>query len=508
VDHHDLTGYYTYRSVLNEPDPTDDFNAIRFGQGELFLWVGPDGAIRGTLAFPADPLAPEKDFMDVTGRVTSWSPVTVEFDGVGRPGTGTADFDYRYQAALAPTFSEAVAQRPTFVGTVVRAKPHGSEPAGVTASLVAVRRDLLPPKRIPGVALIPEAVQMLASRRHRLQHAVWHTVRGQWHALNAVPDVAQQIDERAWWPSRPPFRPDRTLELENGAGEDFLFMHRAMIAMVGDVYGKAGATPPAGWTAIPTAAVPQTVYVPGAETGQSFVFAPGVSGFMVPPPARDDDTYRMFKAPAFLSGVMRPLSNLFRSPRFLSALTLGQLGNMLEFTVHGWMHVRWTQTVYDPAAGEPIGRSSLFDIDPKWDDPANDDLGDFYSSHVHPTFWRLHGWIDDRINEWASANADRLIPRTVDGIPWFAADGRLVLAEKPFTWPTGHGGHDGHGHHPDPDADVRVMEEVMEIMRTALTEPQRSADAIPTAGVARLPARLAFRELLLGVTVPDEVMSK
>jgi hypothetical protein len=157
VDHHDLTGYYTYRSVLNEPDPTDDFNAIRFGQGELFLWVGPDGAIRGTLAFPADPLAPEKDFMDVTGRVTSWSPVTVEFDGVGRPGTGTADFDYRYQAALAPTFSEAVAQRPTFVGTVVRAKPHGSAPAGVTASLVAVRRDFLPPKRIPGVALIPEA---------------------------------------------------------------------------------------------------------------------------------------------------------------------------------------------------------------------------------------------------------------------------------------------------------------------------------------------------------------
>ena len=80
-----------------------------------------------------------------------------------------------------------------------------------------------------------------------------------------------------------------------------------------------------------------------------------------------------------------------------------------------------------------------------------------------------------------------------------------MLAEKPFTWPTGHGGHNGHGHHPDPDADVRVMEEVMEIMRTALTGPQRFADAIPTADVVRLPARLAFRELLLGVTVPDEL---
>jgi hypothetical protein len=52
------------------------------------------------------------------------------------------------------------------------------------------------------------------------------------------------------------------------------------------------------------------------------------------------------------------------------------------------------------------------------------------------------------------------------------------------------------------------MEEVMEIMRTALTEPQRSADAIPTARIVRLPARLAFRELLLGVQVPDELMSE
>src|SRR5687768_2208634 len=274
--------------------------------------------------------------MDVSGRVTSWSPVTVEFDGVGRPGTGTADFDYRYQAALAPTFSEAVAQRPTFVGTVVRAKPHGSASAGVTASLVAVQRDFLPPKRIPGVALIPEAVQMLASRRHRLQHAVWHTVRGQWHALNAVPGVAQQLDSRGWWPSRPPFRPDRTLDLENGAGEDFLFMHRVMIAMLREVYAKAGATPPAGRAAIPAAAVPQTVYVPSTEAGETpHVFAPDASGFMVPPPARDDDTDRMFKSPSFLSGLMRPLSGLFRSPRLLSAMTLGQLGNLLEFTIHG-----------------------------------------------------------------------------------------------------------------------------------------------------------------------------
>ena len=75
--------------LLNRPDPTGDFNEIRFGQGELFLWVSPDGVVRGTLGFPADPLAAEKDFLDVTGRVTGWSPAALELEGIGRPGTPT-----------------------------------------------------------------------------------------------------------------------------------------------------------------------------------------------------------------------------------------------------------------------------------------------------------------------------------------------------------------------------------------------------------------------------------
>jgi hypothetical protein len=221
---------------------------------------------------------------------------------------------------------------------------------------------------------------------------------------------------------------------------------------------------------------------------------------MVPPPARDDAPDRMLKSPAFLTGVMRPLSNLYRSPRLLSALTLGALGNLLEFTVHGWMHVRWTHVVYDLATGEPIGRSSLFDIDPRWDDPANDDLGDFYSSHVHPTFWRLHGWIDERIDEWATANSGRITPKTLDGIPWFAADGTLVLADEPFTFPGHH-----HGPHHGGDADIRTMEEVMEIMRKSLEARAAPGEAAPARDLLHLPARLAFRDTLLGVSSTVEL---
>lgn len=500
MDHHDVTGYYTYRSLLNAPGPVDDLNEIRFAEAELFLYVAPDGTISGTLAFPADPLAAEKDFMDLTGTVTSWSPLTVEFEGIGRPETGTASFDYKYQATLAPAYPDAIQQRPALVGTVMRAKPHGTARAGFTASFIAVKRDFLTPKQIPEVALIPAARDMLASRKHRLQHAVWHTVRTQWHALKGDINAVAEIDKRGWWPQRPPFLETRALDLENGAGEDFLFMHRKMVLMVAEVYAKADKSPPAGWAALPGAAVPQTVYNETTASGaKKFVFDPEASGFMVPPPARDDETDRLLKSPSFLGGVMRPLQRLFRSTRLLSGLTLGQFGNLLEFTIHGWMHIRWTYTIYDPATGTPIGRESLFDIDPKWDDLANDDLGDFYSSHVHPTFWRLHGWIDDRINDWATVNAARITPAIVDDVPWFAADGHLVHVSDPFYWPSS--GHDHHVQHGD-ESDVQVMEEVMSIMKSVLEPPAPTAAGQPARSAPKS-AKLAFRDVLLGVEVPE-----
>ena len=44
------------------------------------------------------------------------------------------------------------------------------------------------------------------------------------------------------------------------------------------------------------------------------------------------------------------------------------------------------------------------DIDEKWDDPEYSWMGDFYASQVNPYFWKLHGWIDDRIEDWKTAN--------------------------------------------------------------------------------------------------------
>jgi hypothetical protein len=490
----ELSGYYTYRSFINNPEPVEDFNKIQFAEAELFLSVGVDGKVAGTLAFPADPLAETKAFMDITGRVVSWTSGSLELEGLGRPGTDTDSYNYKYQGSFAPSFVDAVAERPAIVGSVMRAKAHGNSAAGVTASFVAVRRDYLRPRAIPRVGLIPEAIEMLASRRHRLQHNVWHTVRMNWLALSKDAAVVAELDKRGWWPKRPPFLDNRALNLENGAGEDFLYMHRRMIQMLQMVYKAANKTAPAAWSSLPSADTPQLVYAASVD-GKTFTLDADASGFMVPPPAPDDPSDQLMKSAAFFNGVMRPTQALFQSPRWLSGLTLGQLGNLVEWSIHGWMHNRWGDTIYD-ANGQPVGRATLFEIDAKWDDPKNDDLLDFYSSHLHPTFWRLHGWIDDRIEDWAKVHPG--VKRAdVDGVPWFGADGLNVLADKPFSWPA-----PNHHHHGNGDEDVRTMEEVTAMMEKALRPPAPGASLAKT-GIATRPARLAFREALLGVSLSD-----
>jgi hypothetical protein len=489
MNFYELTGTYTYRSFLNNPEPVDDFNKIAFAEGEMFLFVAPDGTVSGTLAFPADPTADTKDFMDLTGQVLNWATGSVSLEGLGRAGTGTDAYDYKYQGNVSPTFADAVAERMTIAGTVMRAKPHGTAPSGVTASFVAVKRDYLRPRTIPQVALIPDVIQMLASRHHRLQHNTWHTVRMNWPALSKDSAVVAEIDKRGWWPQRPPFRDDKTLILENGAGEDFLYMHRRMIGMVQDMYRMAGKPAPKGWTALPPANAPQLVYKSSPD-GKSFKVDPSASGFMVPPPDLNDASDQLMKSPSFLSSTMRPIQALFQSQRWLSGLTLGQLGNLIEWSIHGWMHNRWGDNIVD-SSGQPIGRSSLFDIDKKWDDPKNDDLLDFYSSHVHPIFWRLHGWINDRIDDWSTAHPN--VRKTdLNGVPWFAVDGKDVLAEVPFSWP----GSD----HPNNDGDIRTMEEVTAIMQKAL---QPAISSMAKAAVPLRTARKAIRDTLLGISLPD-----
>jgi hypothetical protein len=78
------------------------------------------------------------------------------------------------------------------------------------------------------------------------------------------------------------------------------------------------------------------------------------------------------------------------------------LGSLIERTIHAGMHTRWSAA---PGGLRPDpGPAEGHTIDPRWDDPRYDFLGDTYASHVNAAFWSLHGWIDDRVEDWKVAN--------------------------------------------------------------------------------------------------------
>lgn len=500
-------GYYTYRSFRNRPTGTP--NDVLFGEGELLLFISDEGGVSGTLAFPAES-AVRKDFMDLEGTVTAWNPLSLRFVGKGRRGSAIADYEYEYDGRVTHEWdSSNPPQRRSLVGTVRRNRDHGQAMAGATASFIAVQRDFVEPRAIPGVALIPEAIAMLGSRVHRLRHTVWHSVRGDWYSPKMTDADRERLRELGWYLTDPPFRPGGGLNLTNGAGEDFLYMHRRMIRMVHNVYDQAGQTRPASWTQLPAANAPQFAYKevpdPADPDLKSYVYDPDNSGVMAPPPTaafleqvRNPMTgainpfFRFNKTPRGLSTLMRNLVANLRNPRVLSQLTLGAYGNLIEFTVHNWMHMRWaTEQSLDCVTGKPAIRGA-YDIDPKWDVPENDYLGDFHSSHVNPIFWKLHGWVDDCIDVWLdahnAAHPGQIQSQDVRGIPWFAP-GPWVLKTDPFDWPgagSPHGDHPGGGHHhggaPHGDAgdEQQTLEEVMAILREvdAREEPQPAGSIV------------------------------
>jgi hypothetical protein len=474
----ELVGYYTYRSFIDIPLPVDDFNKIRSEESELFLIVLANGTVSGTLSFPADPGAPQKEFMDITGVVKNWSsPLTIEFTGKGRPNTEIFDYVYEYSSSVAHSWEKGINQRLALIGTVLRAQDHHGSAnqvakAGETASFVSVKRDFTEPRDIEGVAILQSALSMLASRLHRLQHAVWHTVRGVWNDLDDASKT--KIRDLDWGVDRPPFTKDRVLDLGNGAGEDFLFMHRKMISMVREEYDRKGIPYIESWKILPRSNAQQFAYSeqddPANPGKKIYRFDAANSGFMVPPAQPSDpDVLKYLKSPEFFSSVMAQLERQYRSPSYLSALSLGALGNLLEFTIHNWMHMRWSSVSRDPDTGLPAVRDE-FDFNEKWDNPKYDYLGEFYSSHVNPLFWRLHGWIDDRIEDWFKAH-EASQPGEIErydyhGIPWFKP-GKWVKVSEPFYWPEKHDHDHDHAHHGSEQGAIKAMLKVMEIIQAA-----------------------------------------
>lgn len=132
-----FVGKWTYRSLLNDPDPKKQFNDLEFGQGVIDIKEAPEDTLTGTIGG-------EGWSLNLHGSRSYGYPMQVRFQGKGL--VNGEEWIYDYLGWLAPVWPNSTdqLQRPAMAGTIVRTIPHsgsngGVNPAGVVASWYAVK---------------------------------------------------------------------------------------------------------------------------------------------------------------------------------------------------------------------------------------------------------------------------------------------------------------------------------------------------------------------------------
>jgi hypothetical protein len=128
------SGIWTYRSLLNNPDLTTDFNALEFGRGNLQIITNLDGNLTGKIYDTGWEL-------ELKGSFQYGNPACLWFQGSGIVGGSLWVYDYL--CYVVPQIPNGINQVPALVGSVTRAIPHpdgqgGTSPAGVVCSFYAV----------------------------------------------------------------------------------------------------------------------------------------------------------------------------------------------------------------------------------------------------------------------------------------------------------------------------------------------------------------------------------
>ncbi len=208
---------------------------------------------------------------------------------------------------------------------------------------------------------------IMATRSHRMWHYLWHGIRNAWPRMTAEDrQSVRQVLGPAWGRKDS----ESVQNPEPAKGEEFLHMHRGMIQVVKETLGPDMYD---RWREPPAPNDPNFP-LPGGNTVQS------------------NQEYQQLKT----------WNGQAIDQNRLRTMTLGQYGEFIELTLHNTMHMRFAD---EARANADVMAGGLFsNPKPEWDDPSNDYLGSTYSSHVNPIFWRLHGYVDDRINDWLKAN--------------------------------------------------------------------------------------------------------
>jgi len=149
---YDLTGSWTYLSFHNNPaypyltappiekifepkfdDPSVGYHGLILQETVFKLEPTSCGTMRGTIEWPGGVL-------DIEGEVPAKVPQWFTFRGVGRPGTATDGWDFRYDGHLTRNWRNGVQQRPALVGSFICFKPHDLSPYGFVYPFIAVKQ--------------------------------------------------------------------------------------------------------------------------------------------------------------------------------------------------------------------------------------------------------------------------------------------------------------------------------------------------------------------------------
>lgn len=130
------SGIWTYRSLINSPDLSVDFNSLEFGRGNLSIETHSDGSLIGKIYDTGWELV-------LKGSIQNGNPATLWFEGKGIVNGSLWIYDYL--CYVTPFIPNGENQIPTLVGTVTRAIPHpdgqgGTSPAGAVSSFYAVQQ--------------------------------------------------------------------------------------------------------------------------------------------------------------------------------------------------------------------------------------------------------------------------------------------------------------------------------------------------------------------------------
>jgi hypothetical protein len=131
-----FAGTWTYRSFIDNPDISTEFNDLEFGRGALVIDDFRPGSFSGRLVFG------DTYQFKLSGASSFGNPFTVRFQGVGDTLDSQGQV-YDYTGYLVPIWPNGIDQRSVIVGSVIRTVAHdgGRAPAGVVAAWTAVRRD-------------------------------------------------------------------------------------------------------------------------------------------------------------------------------------------------------------------------------------------------------------------------------------------------------------------------------------------------------------------------------